>query len=209
MIVLTAVGLFIGAAVILLTVLNPPPAAQSSAPSPSASGAARTEESVRQAAQTAFDAYASGSSGEFWDLWSKRAQELITREEYVRLFQLCPQIASGMTFTITDVMITGDAALVTATRSGDPTAYDYDFAHESGSWRYVLPPQEEQEYRSRNVDQIVQARQATGTCGAPSAAPAPGGTPPVDLFPGGLSLLNPPSPVGTPPVSTPAPSPPG
>nr|BFE85151.1 hypothetical protein GCM10020093_077520 [Planobispora longispora] len=141
---------------------------------------------MRRAAQTAFDAYATGASGEFWDLWSAPAQETISREEYVRLFQLCPQIIPDMGFTITNITVTGDSALVTATRAGDPTAYDYDFLFENGEWRYVLPPQEEQEYRTKSVDQIVQLRRSAGTCGTAGTSPSPGLTlpPGVTLPPG-------------------------
>ncbi|GAA3443307.1 nuclear transport factor 2 family protein [Planomonospora venezuelensis] len=202
-IALTAAGLLIGAVVIVLTVLNPPPAAPNSPPASSASGAPRTEESVRQAARTAFDAYASGASGEFWDLWSPQSQTLITRDEYVRLFQLCPPLFPGAAFTVTDVSITGETALVTATRAGDPAAYDYDFTREGGSWRYVLPPQEEAEYRSKGVDEIVLARRAAGTCGTSTASPSPGAAPPL---PG----ATPPTPGATPPtpgMTSPAPAP--
>ena len=38
----------------------------------------------------------SGSYGDFWDLWTTGAQGLITREEYARLFDLCPPLVCDL-----------------------------------------------------------------------------------------------------------------
>ncbi|GAA3122321.1 hypothetical protein GCM10010466_11530 [Planomonospora alba] len=176
-IALMVAGLLIGTVVAVSMVLDPP--AQSSPPSATATAdapdPAESEEAVRQAAQAAFDAYANGRSGEFWDRWSSGARAVIDREEYVRLFRLCPQLVPGALFDIGDIVITGDTALVTAGRTTDPTPYDYDFVREDGSWRYVPPPEEQEEYRSKGVDQIAAERQAAGTCGAAAPVPAPTG----------------------------------
>ncbi|MFB9895847.1 hypothetical protein [Planobispora takensis] len=204
-IVLVAAGFLIAAIMIVVAVLNPPAATRNGAAAPSATGAPGaepSEEELRQTAQTAFDAYASGDSGAFWDLWTTESQALITREEYVRLFQLCPQTVSGVSFTITDTTITGETALVTATRAGDPTAYDYDFAYENGSWRYIVPPQEAQAYQTKNVDQIVQERRAAGACGTPGGTPgatAPPSAPPTGPGTGAPSVGPDPAPSADPP----------
>jgi hypothetical protein len=181
-IVLMVAGLVIGTVIAVLTALDPSAAQGSPPPSASASdapGDARSEESVRRAAQAAFDAYAGGRSGDFWDLWSTRARSSITREEYVRLFRLCPQLVAGATFTITDVYVTGDTALVTAGRAGDPTPYDYDFVREGGSWRHVPPPEEQEEYRAKDVDRIAAERRTAGACGTPAAASDPAASDPA------------------------------
>jgi hypothetical protein len=187
-IMIMVVGLLIGASITVFTVLNPP---SSPASSPSTQGPDHSETSVRQAAQLMLDTYASGSYGDFWDMWSTEAQGLITREEYVRLFQLCPQRTPGTSFTITKVTVTGDDANVQATRLSEAAAFDFLF--ESGSWRSVPSPDLRREYQSKTVDQMVQERQAAGTCGAAAA------TPPA------TSPVSPPvTPPATPPVTPPA-----
>ncbi|MET8388638.1 hypothetical protein ABZV14_37205 [Streptosporangium canum] len=161
-----AVGLLIGAALSVVTVLDP--AASSKSPSV-ARDSERSETTVRQAAQVGLDAYSGGSYGDFWDLWSAQAQTAVAREEYVRLFQLCPQPVPDVRFAVTTVAITGDDARVQATRSGDTT--DFAFRYEGGSWRYVPPPEELQEYRTQGVDQLARLRQAAGTCGTVASTP--------------------------------------
>ncbi|WP_433248572.1 hypothetical protein ACQPYK_00770 [Streptosporangium sp. CA-135522] len=172
-IVIMVVGVLIGAAISVIAVLNP-------AVTPKALSAPRdsghSETAVRQAAQVGLDSYSGGSYGEFWDMWSTQAQTAIPREEYARLFQLCPQPVADVRFTITTVTVTGDDARVQATRGGDTT--DFDFFLESGSWRHVPPSEELQEYRTKGVDQLARERQAAGTCGAVTPAPTPSATDP-------------------------------
>ncbi|MFC4063018.1 hypothetical protein ACFOWE_32465 [Planomonospora corallina] len=193
-IVLMVTGLIIGTAVAVSMALEPPAAhgspssaeTTSQAPDPGEPWTPEgSEESVRQAAEASFDAYAGGASGEFWDSWSTEARSAITREDYVRLFQLCPQLVPGSSFSVGEVTVAGDGALVTATRTTDQTPYDYEFVHEDGSWRYVPPPEELQEYRSKGVDRILAERRTAGACGAPLApstgaplAPSSGVSPP-------------------------------
>ncbi|MER5323559.1 hypothetical protein [Streptosporangium roseum] len=171
------VGLLIGAALSVTTVLNP--AASSKSP-PAARDSEHSETMVRQAAQVGLDAYSGGSYGDFWDLWSAQAQAAIAREEYVRLFQLCPQPVPDVRFTITTITITGDDARVQAARSGATTGFV--FRYEGGSWRYVPPPEELQEYRTQGVDQLARLRQAAGTCGTVASAP-PTSAPPTSAPP--------------------------
>ncbi|MER5420665.1 hypothetical protein [Streptosporangium roseum] len=165
-IVIMIAGLLIGAALSVTTVLNP--AASSKSP-PAARDSEHSETTVRQAAQVGLDAYSGGSYGDFWDLWSAQAQAAVAREEYVRLFQLCPQPVPDVRFAITTVAVTGDDARVQAARSGATT--DFVFRYEGGSWRYVPPPEELQEYRTQGVDQLARLRQAAGTCGTAASTP--------------------------------------
>ncbi|MEU6741534.1 hypothetical protein [Streptosporangium sandarakinum] len=190
-IALLAVGLVIGAVVTMVTVLDPP------APMRSASatgGAAHSEEEVRRSVQPVLDAYSSGSYGDFWDLWSTDAKELIGREDYIRLFRLCPQPtddatstgappadpsadpsstglpSGGAAFTIDSVTVHGDDATVQAIRSGTATGFGFHF--EEGSWRYAPSPEEREEYRTKTADQIALERRGAGLCGAAVPDPA-------------------------------------
>ncbi|MFF0312601.1 hypothetical protein ACFYSC_34670 [Streptosporangium sp. NPDC004379] len=190
-IVLLAVGLVIGAVVTMVTVLDPPAPVRSAS---ATGGAAHSEEEVRRNVQPILDAYASGSYGDFWDLWSAGAKDLIEREDYIRLFRLCPPLTddaspgdpsssgtsstgssstgppSGAAFTIGSVEVRGDDATVRAVRSGTTTGFGFRF--EEGSWRYAPSPQEREEYRTKTADQIARERQGAGLCGAAVPEPA-------------------------------------
>jgi hypothetical protein len=174
--VVMALGMVIGAVITVFMVLNPPSSPPVAAPTPDAE---HSEASVRQAAQPALDAYSSGSYGDFWDLWTTGAQGLITREEYVRLFGLCPPLVANSPFTVAEVAITGDTALVQAGRLGDTT--EFGFVFESDSWRYEPSPEERSEYQ-KPVDQIAEQRRAAGFCGTvtPTSDPSDPATGPSD-----------------------------
>lgn len=170
-IVIMAIGLAIGTVIAVFMVFNPPSSPPSTASTP---GGEHSETSVRQAVQPALDAYSSGSYGDFWDLWTTEAQGLIAREEYVRLFEICPPILTNSPLTIATVTITGDNAQVEATRANDAT--DFDFTFESGTWLYEPSPEERLTYQAP-VDQIAEQRRTMGFCGA--VTPTPGATTPT------------------------------
>ncbi|GAA3039726.1 hypothetical protein GCM10017559_80090 [Streptosporangium longisporum] len=141
------------------------------------------EAGARAAAQQVFDLYAAGSYGEFWDHWAAQSQTLMSRDDYVTMFEQCPQIAQNVRFTITSVTVNGDTAKVQANRL--IAAFTYDFLYQGQAWRYVLPADQQKEYQSKTVDQIVQERRAAKLCGgqdAPQFTPLPAptaSTPPV------------------------------
>ncbi|MEV4526048.1 hypothetical protein [Streptosporangium sp. NPDC049304] len=170
-IVIMAIGVAIGALITVLTVLNPPSSPPSTSPT---SSGEHSEVSVRQAVQPALDAYSSGLYGDFWDLWTVEAQGLIAREEYVRLFEICPPLLTNSPLTISTVTITGDSARVEATRPSETT--EFGFAFESSAWRYEPSPEERLTYQAP-VDQIAAQRRALGLCGA--TTPTPGATTPT------------------------------
>jgi hypothetical protein len=199
-IMIMVVGLLIGTALTVFTVLNPPSAPASS---PSPQDSEHSEASVRRDIQPILDTYSSGSYGDFWDMWSTDAQGLIAREDYARLFQLCPPLTPATPLTITTVAITGDTAQV---RTAPPT--DFGFLFESGSWRYVPPSELQQEYQAKTVDQMVQERQTAGTCGTattvPSATPpAPSATIPPVIPPTAPPAIPPTTPPAAPPAIPP------
>lgn len=125
----------------------------------------KSESTVRRVAQQAFDAYSAASYGEFWDLWSQEGQEAISRDDYVSVFEQCPQVAQNLRFTIGAVTVTGDSAKVQANRLIG--AFTFDFAYQDERWRYVPQPEQMAEYQSKSVDEMVAAKKAAGTCAAP------------------------------------------
>jgi hypothetical protein len=202
-IVVMAIGVAIGAVITVFMVFNPPSSPPSASP---ARGGEHSEASVRQAVQPALDAYGSGSYGDFWDLWTTEAQGLIAREEYVRLFEICPPLVANSPLTISTVTITGDSARVQATRLDDAT--DFDFAFEGDTWRYEPSPEERLTYQAP-VDQIAEQRRAMGFCGAvtPTSTPT---TPTVPSNPADPSPPTVPTDPGIPTNPTPpATQPPG
>ncbi|WP_436759318.1 DUF4352 domain-containing protein [Streptosporangium sp. V21-05] len=141
----------------------------------------QNEAGARAAAQQIFDLYAAGSYGKFWDHWAPQSQALVSRDDYVDMFEQCPQIARNLRFTITSVTVNGDAAQVQANRL--IAAFTFDFLYEGQAWRYVLPADQQKEYQSKTVEQIVQERRTSRLCGGQDAPqltpqPAPTSTPP-------------------------------
>ncbi|WP_433351715.1 hypothetical protein ACQP25_01755 [Microtetraspora malaysiensis] len=133
-------------------------------PSPSPSPTQpRTEAGARAAAQVTFDLYSAGQYGRFWDHWSSGAQGVVSRADYVRRFKLCPPIAEGLRFEITDVVVSGTTAKVTTGRSIITTTYD--FAYQRGAWRYIPLAKTRQEYWTKTIDELVAADRAQGLCG--------------------------------------------
>ncbi len=191
-ILIMSLGVLIAAVITLVMLFSPAPTARST---PTFQDAEHSDNSVRQAAQLALDTYSSGSYGDFWDLWNAQAQAVIKREDYVRLFELCPLLNQETRFTIAAVTVTGDDARVQAARTGE--AGDFAFVFEGGSWRYALPPQQQLEYRTKTVDQLVQEKRSAGACG--TVTPAPPATSPA---------ASPSAPNSTPAVTPPATSPP-
>ncbi|MBO3750520.1 hypothetical protein J5X84_30970 [Streptosporangiaceae bacterium NEAU-GS5] len=122
----------------------------------------RTVTGARTAAQAIFDKYTSGDYGGFWDSWSSASQELISREDYLRLFQLCTPLAVGLRFEIAGVTVSGDAARVAVNRMFASTTYQ--FLYEDGRWRYTPDEQTRADYRSKTVEQMTSERQAAQGC---------------------------------------------
>ncbi|MFD9943190.1 hypothetical protein ACFWYW_14645 [Nonomuraea sp. NPDC059023] len=126
------------------------------------------EVKVRLVAQRLFDAYAGADYGGFWDGWSAQGQRLISRADYVRFFQLCPQIAAGVRFTIGGVTVAGQTAKVQVNRL--IATLTYDFVLEGGQWRYVPTAEQQREYGSGSVDQIAADKRSRALCGGATPA---------------------------------------
>lgn len=121
----------------------------------------RTEAAVRKAAQDAFDSYAAGNYGAFWDSWTSEAQALISRDDYLRLFELCKPQAEGLRFEIKQVTVDDDVANVEVARL--IAAFTYQFRYENGRWRYVPDAQAQADYR-KPIEQLASEKRAAGAC---------------------------------------------
>jgi hypothetical protein len=149
-------------------VLTSGPAAAASGAAPSMSQTAshapqpRTRAGAQAAAAEAFDDYAAGDYGLFWDRWSATSKKVVSRANYVKRFRLCTPVSEGLPFVIKKVAVSGNRARVRATRLG--IFFSYDFVYERGAWRYVLPAEVAREYRTKTVTQIVREERAAGAC---------------------------------------------
>ncbi|MBA2891618.1 hypothetical protein [Nonomuraea soli] len=122
----------------------------------------RTEAAAKKAAAKAFDAYAVGDYGRFWDMWTQQAQQVVGRKDYVRRFKLCPQASQGIRWQIQDVAVRGDRATVRAARL--ILVENYTLAYRAGRWRFVPQPETLAPYRTKTIEQIVAADKAEGGC---------------------------------------------
>lgn len=128
----------------------------------------QNEAGARAAAQQIFDLYSAGSYGDFWDHWTAQSQSLMSRDDYLTMHEQCPQIAQNLRFTINSVTVNGTSAKVQANRL--IAAFTFDFVYEGQAWRYVLPADQQQEYQSKTVEQIVQKRRSSKSCGGQEGA---------------------------------------
>lgn len=124
-----------------------------------------TEAAVRAAANEEFDSYASGDYGGAWDMFYAPAKKLISRDNYLRLFELCPSAGQGLRFTIEKITMDGaDEARVRTNRA--VYLATYQFRYEDGHWRFVPTADNMRDYRTKTVQQMVSERRAQGACGS-------------------------------------------
>ncbi|MFF4417108.1 hypothetical protein ACFYY8_31695 [Streptosporangium sp. NPDC001559] len=124
----------------------------------------RTAQAVRTAAAAAFDDYAAGDYGLFWDRWSAASKRVVSRRDYVRRFKLCPQAVEGLRIKVEKVTLNSARTRARVRASRLDFLFNYDFVYEAGAWRYVLPADVARVYR-KPVDQIVKEERAAGECG--------------------------------------------
>ncbi|MFF4417474.1 DUF4352 domain-containing protein [Streptosporangium sp. NPDC001559] len=179
-------ALLAGAAVLAIILVLRPPTSSSGTAAANGTEVAQdlgtqeqTEDGARAAAQQTLDAYAGGDYGAFWDRWTTASQALMGREDFIRMHTECAQPAQGVRFVVGAVTVTGTTARVGVTRLIAATTFDFTF--EDGAWRYVLPAEQQAEYR-KGVDQIVRERKASNQCGrdALKLTPVPMPTPSSD-----------------------------
>lgn len=145
-------------------VATPPGAPRAGATSASPAAEPHTEAAVRAAAKEEFDSYAAGDYGEAWDVWSAAGKQAISRANYMRLFQLCPDVAQGVRFQIEHVTMDSDRhAHVRASRL--IAMLTYRFVYEAGRWRFVPTPESMRDYRTKTVKEVAAERRAQGGCG--------------------------------------------
>jgi hypothetical protein len=95
----------------------------------------KTVEAAKSAAQASFDLYAAGDWRGSWDSWTASAKKVVSRDEYARYHEECPQAVTGPAFTITSIRLeTPTTATLVVDRMG--FKFTYQMIYEDGQWRF-------------------------------------------------------------------------
>jgi hypothetical protein len=139
----------------------PAPSAQATS---SAAAQPRTQAAVKAAATEKFDAYASGDYAGAWEIWTASAKKTLSRQNYEKLFELCPPVAESLPFTIKAVRLAPDkkSAVVRAQRS--IALISFRFVYEGGQWRYVPSAANLRDYRTKTPAQLAAGLRKDGAC---------------------------------------------
>ncbi|MCA2178502.1 nuclear transport factor 2 family protein [Nonomuraea glycinis] len=140
----------------------------------------RSEAAVRAAATDYFDLYVAGDYGGSWDRTAAASRELVSREDYIRVHQLCQPLVQGIRFEIKTITLNGDLARLNVTRL--IAAFTYEMVYENDQWRMMLSTDAQVEYRGKTVEQVAEARHAKRICK---------GDPPPQFSPSPLPSYNP------------------
>lgn len=123
-----------------------------------------TEDAARAAAKEQLDAYAAEDYVGAWDMWTAAGQAAISREEYVRLHELCPQTAAGVAFEVQSVRLEGDGTSATVRIGRMGAVATFKMHYEQGQWRWQ-PADDAIAGYAKGVDAVVAERKADGLCG--------------------------------------------
>ena len=142
------------------TPVSPSEQASSSAPA----AQPLTKAAVKAVAAEEFDAYASADYAGTWDIWSAAGKKAISRQNYEKIFALCPMAAEGVPFTIKAVRLAPDkkSAVVRAQRL--IALVSFRFVYEGGQWRFVPPASDLRDYRTKTPAQIAAEARKSGSC---------------------------------------------
>lgn len=142
----------------------PSAAPQEPAPAASAPAQPQTEEAVREAAQEHVDAYVSGDYAGAWESWSNSAKKVLDQAGYVRLNELCPQLAEGVPMKVDAVRLNAakTVAVVRFERLG--FKFSYKYLYEDGRWRFQPDAETIADYRL-GAEALAAKRKREGSCG--------------------------------------------
>lgn len=99
-------------------------------------GEPETADELTARAAVVFDAYAQGDWGTVWDRVDAAGQDLISRDEYIRRLDACPQ--PPMAIQVVDATSEGGRWSVVLSANGMPVVMPA--AHEQGRWVFPFTP---------------------------------------------------------------------
>ncbi|MBA9005940.1 hypothetical protein [Thermomonospora cellulosilytica] len=140
------------------------PSKAAPAPASSAPQQPQTEAAARQAAQEHADAYAAGDYEGTWQLWAPEAQKVLSQQNYVRLFELCPQPAQNVPMKVEAVRLSADKTTATVRIDRLGFKFSYRYVYEGGRWGFMPDKKTLDGYRL-GVDKLAAQKKQRGECG--------------------------------------------
>lgn len=132
---------------------------------PTADPNEKSAKGAEAAATEAFESYAAGNYGGFWDIWAPEAQDALPREDYVKGMRECSPVAQGWPFDITKVHLVddGERAVVAGRRTSRDLPFTYSFVYIDGKWRFT-PLMDQQAAYQQGYDAWVTFMRQRGAC---------------------------------------------
>lgn len=120
----------------------------------------KTIDGAKAAAQTVFDRFSGGDFAGAWDMYTAAGKKAITKDDYVKLNDVCSR--KGLAIQLTSARMDGtDKAIVIAKQL--VAAQSYTMVYEDGAWKLQPAPEGLALYRQGAVRAIAAQRKA-GTC---------------------------------------------
>jgi hypothetical protein len=120
----------------------------------------KTIEGARAAAQTVFDRFSGGDFAGAWDMYTAAGKKAITKEDYVKLNQVCSR--KGLAIQLTSARLDGpDKAVVIAKQL--VAAQSYTMLYENSAWK-LAPAKEGLALYAQGAAKAIAAQKKAGTC---------------------------------------------
>jgi hypothetical protein len=120
----------------------------------------KTIEGARAAAQTVFDRFSGGDFAGAWDMYTAAGKKAITKDDYVKLNQVCSR--KGLAIQLTSARMDGpDRAIVIAKQL--VAAQSYTMVYENNAWK-LEPAKEGLALYKQGATRAIAAQRKAGTC---------------------------------------------
>jgi hypothetical protein len=120
----------------------------------------KTIDGAKAAAQTVFDRFSGGDFAGAWDMYTSAGKQAISKDDYVKLNQVCSR--KGLAIQLTSARMEGtDKAIVIAKQL--VAAQSYTMAYEKDAWKLEPAAEGLALYRMGAVKAIA-AQKKAGTC---------------------------------------------
>jgi hypothetical protein len=120
----------------------------------------KTIEGAKAAAQTVFDRFSGGDFAGAWDMYTAAGKKAISKEDYVKLNQVCSR--KGLAIQLTSARMEGaDRAVVIAKQL--VAAQSYTMVYEGDAWK-LEPAKEGLALYKQGAAKAIAAQKKAGTC---------------------------------------------
>jgi hypothetical protein len=120
----------------------------------------KTIDGARAAAQTVFDRFSGGDFAGAWDMYTTAGKKAITKDDYVKLNQVCSR--KGLAIQLTSARMDGpDRAIVIAKQL--VAAQSYTMVYEGNAWK-LEPAKEGLALYKQGAARAIALQKKAGTC---------------------------------------------